>query len=596
MKYGKSIIVWICIWLVLFAGKPGTVRATGTVPEVHTEEQEEDSGESCAEILQKERYVRVALGDCYPGSRVEFDIRRERAVLYPAEGEKRLVVRNKEETVLYYGRYRGKEEYDNYQMISPVLDAGFFSGPLKALDLTTKDVEAQQFQVKIDEEQELEFFFTPLVYAGVINGEEVELNSISISYDETYRPIEIRFILQSDILSLEQLLYLEEELIQRYDYMDLTEFGENFQEAQEITEETASEEEITIANYVTDLNNILRVKDAYFIQRLTHQGEELSYFAGWDKKAVFAYLEAVNTRFNAFGENGYEARNVTQEEYLQELENTYKSARQIGSDVYTYMFQESGIEPMKKALLVLRQMGAYLDESGMLQMGAGDRFAPEMTPHSAFLEEYAACVREAYAKNEHAYRQLDNKMIHQFRMYIDKHNIEYVRNNYKGPTDYERLKSYAKNYEMKLYYGEPSRHHNKVEGGKHFQGQKYDKILTPNHLSEFIINVETGEFVTQWDVLEIREDGTVGSTVSEYAKAGDKEEQKIVDTESFNYAPADYVDAHNSLDVLPASPSRDAKKSLYLENDLKRALKEIWESPKKLYYRERYKSSKDYLK
>ena len=66
-------------------------------------------------------------------------------------------------------------------------------------------------------------------------------------------------------------------------------------------------------------------------------------------------------------------------------------------------------------------------------------------------------VREAYQKNGHKYRTLDDQMIHQFRMYIDKHNIEYVRNYFKGPTDYAKLQAYAKNFEMKLYYGEPSR-------------------------------------------------------------------------------------------------------------------------------------------
>ena len=96
-------------------------------------------------------------------------------------------------------------------------------------------------------------------------------------------------------------------------------------------------------------------------------------------------------------------------------------------------------------------------------------------------------------------------MIHQFRMYIDKHNIEYVRNNFDGKTDYEKLKNYAAEFEFSLYYGEPSRHHNKIQKDSAFDGQKYDKILTPNRLSEFIINVETGEFVTEWDVLKTKD-------------------------------------------------------------------------------------------
>ncbi len=69
-----------------------------------------------------------------------------------------------------------------------------------------------------------------------------------------------------------------------------------------------------------------------------------------------------------------------------------------------------------------------------------------------------------------------------------------------------------------------------------------------------------------------------------------------MDTESFNYAPADYMKAHEALDVFPATPPGGRKKAWYLENDMKRALKELWESPGKLVYREKYKSSKDYLK
>ena len=33
----------------------------------------------------------------------------------------------------------------------------------------------------------------------------------------------------------------------------------------------------------------------------------------------------------------------------------------------------------------------------------------------------------------------DDTMIHQFRMYIDKHNIEYVRNNLTGRRNYEEI-------------------------------------------------------------------------------------------------------------------------------------------------------------
>lgn len=616
MYHKKHVITGICILLLINSWKIGTVRATEAVPEtvfsenpetefVEEEEQVEENEELrkkesvfCADLWEEAGYMTVSMGSCYPGSRVEYDLRRNRSILYPAGWQKQLVVREKQQAELYYGKYRGKVEYEEYENISPILDADFFLNPLRALGLTTEDVDQAGLErsVTVEEEQQLELFYAPLVYEGILNDEEVYVTAVTVVFDEDYMPKEVRFTLESDILDVVQLASMEEELTQRYSYMDLKTFSEHLEFVKEAMKEIVPEEEITIADYVTDLNNILQVEDEYFLQRLTHQGEGLSYYSGWDKRAVLAYLEAVNTKFNMFAGNGYEAGNVTKAEYMEVLENTYSSARQIGSDVYTYMFEESKIEPKKKAMLVLRQMGAYLDKNGMLQMGDGDRFAPDLTPHSAFFEDYAACVRKAYQKSEQKYKTLDNQMIHQFRMYIDRHNIAYVRKYYKGPTDYAKLQAYAKQFEMKLYYGEPSRHHNKIERGSHFGGQKYDKILTPNRLSEFIVDVETGAFVTQWDVLKVQKDGTIASGPDGYLKEEVKAQCVIVDTESFNYAPADYMKAHEALDVLPATPPGGRKKTWYLENDVKSALKELWESPGKIVYREKYKSSKDYLK
>lgn len=584
MRRHKIIITGIRILLMVCIFRLETVRA--------------ERAELCSDIWDDVGYIAVDMGNCYPGSRAEYDVKRKRTILYPAGWQKQLVLREKEKAELYYGKYRGKVEYEEYQDVSSVLEVEFFLNPLRALELTTGDVDEEQGEkrVLIEEEQLLELFYTPLVYEGILNEEDVRLQSVLLILNEDYLPQEVRFTLDSDVLGKDQLASLEMELTQRYSYMELKEFDEHLDLVEETMREIVPESEITVEEYVKDLNNILQAEDEYFIQRLTHQGEELEYFAGWDKRAVLAYLEAVNTKFNTFAGNGYEAGNVTKGEYLQELETTYRSARQVGSDVYTYMFEASEMEPQKKVLLVLRQMGAYLDQNGMLQLGEGDGFAPDMTPHSAFLEDYAACVREIYKKSGQKYRVLDDRMIHQFRMYIDRHNISYIRKHFKGATDYAKLLSYADYFEMKLYYGEPSRHHNKVRKGELFEQQKYDKILTPNRLSEFIVDVETGTFVTQWDVLEIKKDGTIASGPEGYLKRAGKEQSTIVDTESFNYAPADYVEAHHALDVAPATPSGKVKRSLYLENQLKSMLKEEWESPRRFLYKEKYKSSGDYLK
>lgn len=578
MNAKKWIVAGICIICMFCIGKTGAVRATEAVPEVYED------------ILQRENYIEISLGKCYMGQKIFYDIPNKKALIEPFEEQKQIILREDEKAEVYYGKYRGSEKYDNFRLVSSMLDIEFFFEPFLALQVTKERIEEENYLVHIEEEQEVEYFSELLIFAEVLDGDEADMDSVDILFDEKYRPVQIQFHFQSTTLSTEQLKYLEEEMTQQYKYVSEEEIKEKMREAEEEMSYIVPEKEVTVEDYVSELPNILRARSRYLIQSLLYQGEELSDEYGWDKSAVLAYMEAVNTKFNLFGANGYEAQNVTEEEYLQEIEHIYQSAHQIGSDVYTYMFEESKISPKKKALVVIEQMGGYIDKNGMLQFGTGDRFAPEMAPHSAFLEDYAECVRNAYKK-----KNLDNEMIHQFRMYIDKHNIEYVRGYYEGKTDYERLKAYAKNFNMKLYYGEPSRHHNKTEKKEKFKEQRYDKILTPNKLSEFIIDIETGSFVTEWDVLAKTKSNQVQSKTSAYKNIEKSQKKKVVNSESFNYAPADYNDAHYRLDVLPATPA-DRKKKTYLDNGFKRSLKKIWQSPKRAQYKEKYKSPKDYLK
>lgn len=340
--------------------------------------------------------------------------------------------------------------------------------------------------------------------------------------------------------------------------------------------------------------DVVKMADEHFLLVLLAETRELEQETGWDKAAISAYLEAVDYKFREF-QKGYEGWQITPEEYLEQLNCIYQSAHQIGSDVYTYMFEASEIKPKERVLLVIEQMGGYVDSNGMLQIEGADLFDIGMPPHSEFLEDYAECVRMAYEKEGKQYRQLDNDMIHQFRMYIDKHNIDYVRKHFDGKNDYEKLRNYAKYFEFELYYGEPSRHHNKIEKGKKFGEQTYDKILTPNRLSEFIVNVETGEFVTAWDVLKRDGGGKIVSAKESYSGILERLEQELVDTESFNYAPAEYTEAHQKLDVLPASPSKDKDSSFYLEHNLKKKMKEAWKSPDRTVYKEKYRKPEDYL-
>lgn len=539
------------------------------------------------ESKKEESYVRIELGGAYAGKTILYDKESDRALAYPNDGENRTLIRNREKVTIFYGKYRGKEEYQNASGNYPELSSEFFEEPIRKLELTESELETNDYQMTLTEPDEIEPFLVALSYAGVIDNETVGIESVKILFDISGRPLEVRFDLNSE-------LYEEELLTQRFEYITEGIFEEAYAETEAEIADIKPMEEVEVVDYIDELSNVVKIVDYHFLNVLEAQTEALAQKAGWDKKAVFAYLEMVDYKFSRFS-RGYEGQMITQEEYLEQLDRVYKTAHLVGSDVYTYMFSQSSLKPKEKALLVITQLGGYIDSNGMLQLKNKDMFYMEMPPHSEFLEDYAETVRAAYAKKNKTYRRLDNQMIHQFRMYIDKHNIDYVRTRFEGRTDYEKLKKYAEEFGFSLYYGEPSRHHNKFSDTVPFEGQICDKILTPNRLSEFIVNVKTGEFVTEWDILKNNQWQDVLSAEKAYSSETMTAEKKIVDTESFNYAPADYVEAHQKLDVLPASPSKKGDSKLYLENDLKRKLKERWKSPNKKEYKEKYRISKDYL-
>lgn len=570
----------------------------------HTEEAEEESeNRDISEVIRNVEYVRVQPGDAYIGSSLEYDIRTKRTLVQPNSGERQVLLRRKNEAVMFYGRYRGVRAYPDYEELSLMLDAEFFLTPFLNLNLTEEEVREKNYQIELTRTRQVEEFVTPLSFVGILDSGEVQAEAVILKFDGECRPVSVDFRLKSETVGEEQLRMREEELSQKYSYdekipeegeIEYTNFEQRFDAVLEEIENIVPEDEVEPGQYIGDLTNVARAADESFVLILNRQSREMLSRDGWDRRAVFAYLEAVDARFEQLKPEGQEAPEP--EVYMEELERTFEEVHKVGSDVYTYMFGVSGLEPKEKALLVIRQMGGYMDGNEMLQLAGPYRFDSEMPPHAEFLEDYAQCVQTAYQKKNGRYKVLDSPKIHQFRMYIDRHNISYVRSHFQGASDYEKLKAYAAEYEFALYYGEPSRHHNKISQRGRFQTQEYDKVLTPNRLSEFIVDVKSGRFVTEWDVLKIDKVTGIVSNSGAYKEMKAAEGRTLVDTESFNYAPANHGEAHDCLDVRPASPPGGGadRGRAYLENGLKKAMKEIWRSPTKYVYREKYRSAKDY--
>ena len=247
------------------------------------------------------------------------------------------------------------------------------------------------------------------------------------------------------------------------------------------------------------------------------------------------------------------------------------------------------LENSNDALELIHKMGGYIDENGMLQLKKGFCVGENVPPHGKFFRNIALSVEKSYGETGLGEPgDLNGRMIHQFRMYIDRHNLVYVRKNFKkeGMTDEEALAVYVQTSREygglggKKMLREPARFHNKYPAGssyrKYQKGHENKKRLTPDFHAEFIID-RNGGFVSQWNVLE--EDG-YGKIISDpgyyrekYLKQGERAweeaQRQIMDTESFNYASKnDRI--HQRLDIQPPG---------VFDADLRRQIAEEWKSP-----------------
>lgn len=273
--------------------------------------------------------------------------------------------------------------------------------------------------------------------------------------------------------------------------------------------------------------------------------------SGWDEPAIDAYKKEMEKR----------TKGLVGDALIAELNKLHKEIYLVGSEIYDIMFTGSELTDREKVELVIQQMGGSVDEHGFLQLSGKYRLDPNMSPHSEFLHKFTKCVQNTFPDTNLRDEGALGQKVHLFKSYIDKNSIEFLRTKYpEEENDYERLKAYAKEYGIELDYSTGASLHNREMDG--FTYTKNMKILAPKDLndsstgrmSEFIIDLETGNFVSQWNVYKKRPDGTYESDPSKYDP---KECGDLANTESFNYGPSKGKNgdlpkgntAHDRLDV-----------------------------------------------
>lgn len=321
-----------------------------------------------------------------------------------------------------------------------------------------------------------------------------------------------------------------------------------------------------------------------FLTGLCEQSVNLKEKDGWDKDAIKAYVKSVSKRTTDV---------KTASELNARRDALYAETKEIGSDIYTEMYAASKLDSKAKIELVLKQLGAETDGNLFMHLTSKThKISENLAPHGDFNMYFRRDVVKAFGDKHLNYKKdLLRQQVHFFRYYLDRQAIYYIRNHYEGATDYEKLLAYGKENNIEFDYTTGSNYHNRFNPKDGFKRPYNMKVQVPQgnsakgkdlnnaRMVEFIVNIDTGEFDSQWDAYDKHKlaDGSYNSDLSAYS---DDEFREIANTESFNYGPSKgqnsdvtkfYKGKHGMLDVdgtpEPATRS-EAKKQFHSESDL----------------------------
>lgn len=321
-----------------------------------------------------------------------------------------------------------------------------------------------------------------------------------------------------------------------------------------------------------------------FLTGLREQSVNLKEIDGWDKDAIKGYVKGVSKRT---------ADIKTGSELNARRDALYAETKEIGSDIYTEMYASSKLDSKAKVELVLKQLGAETDKKQFMHLTSQThKISENLAPHGDFNMYFRRDVVKALGnKNLNYQKNPLRQQVHFFRYYLDRQAIYYIRSHYEGATDYEKLLAYGKENNIEFDYTTGSNFHNRFTPKDGFKRPYNMKVQVPKgntkkgedlnnaRMVEFIVNIDTGEFDSQWDAYD-KHKLADGSYDSDPGKYSNEELREIANTESFNYGPSKgqnsdltkfYIGKHGTLDVdgTPEPATRVRAKELFrYEKDL----------------------------
>ena len=320
-----------------------------------------------------------------------------------------------------------------------------------------------------------------------------------------------------------------------------------------------------------------------FLTGLREQSVNLKEIDGWDKDAIKGYVKGVSKRT---------ADIKIGSELNARRDALYAETKEIGSDIYTEMYASSKLDSKAKVKLVLKQLGAETDKKQFMHLTSKThKISENLPPHGDFNMYFRRDVVKAFGDKHLNYKKDSlRQQVHFFRYYLDRQAIYYIRSHYEGANDYEKLLAYGKENNIEFDYTTGANYHNRFEKSDGFKRPYNMKVQVPQgnsakgkdlnnaRMVEFIVNLDTGEFESQWDAYDNHKlaDGRYDSNPGKYSN---EELREIANTESFNYGPSTgqnsdvtefYKGKHDKLDMNTPEPATRAraKKIFKYELDL----------------------------
>lgn len=290
---------------------------------------------------------------------------------------------------------------------------------------------------------------------------------------------------------------------------------------------------------------------------------------GWDQSACHAYLLTVT---NA----------------LTSPTRLFQSIHVVGSLAYTNMLKATRQTPAAKLNMMLnRHLQAQIDEYGFLQLTSSNyQLASLLSPKSPFFPYIRDLVVAAYPTPMGLKIDVLGREIHLFRCFLDRMVINFIRHYRSNElpanvTDYDRLLQYCRDNTIALDYQTGANFHNRYHGAFDYPHNMKVQLMRDSQANqlndarmiEFIVDIDSGNFVSEWNVYHEQADGSVDADPTHYSW---DELREVADTESFNYGipygvyhvPARCRGTHRHLDV---DQPRDS--------EIRRQAKQYWVYP-----------------